>query len=91
MHYLKRMQEPDTHNDLLRDLGSIILAQYLLLLHKFKEILAVDQFCDDVDVRLGLDALFELQQKGVRHYLHYAALVAELGGILRDEVLCLGV
>lgn len=77
MHNLKRMQEANAHDDLLRDLGSIILTEYLLLLDELKEILAVDQLCDDVDVGLGLDALLELEQKGVRDNLHDAALVTE--------------
>lgn len=78
MHYLKGMQEPDPAYKLLYDLRSIVLLQVLLLLDELKEINALHQFCNDVDVGLGLDTLLELQQKWVRNYLHYTALVAEL-------------
>ena len=77
MHNLKGVEEANTHDDLLRDLGRIVLLEYLLFLHEFEEVLAVDQLSDDVDVGLGLDALLELEQEGVRDYLHDAALVAK--------------
>lgn len=77
MHYLKGMQEPNADDDLLSDLGGIVLAEYLFFLDELEEILAVDQLGDYVNVGLGLDALFELEQKRVRYDLHDAALVAE--------------
>ena len=78
MHDLKRVQEPNPDYDLLGDLGGVVLFQHPLLLDKLEKILPVDQFHDDVDVRLGLDAFFELEQQGVGDDLHDATLVAVL-------------
>ena len=81
MHDPERMQEPNAEDQLLRDLRSTSLLQKLRLLDEFEEVDSLDELCDDVDVRLGLDALPELQQQRVRHSLHYAALVAESSGL----------
>ena len=80
MDYLEGVEEAYADDDLLCDFGGVVLAEYLLLLDELEEVLAVDQLGDDVDVRLGLDALLELQQERVRHDLHDAALVAEWDG-----------
>lgn len=71
------MQEPYPYYDLLGDFCRIILLQVLTLLDKLKQILAVDQFSHDVYVRLGLNALFELQEQRMRNDLHDTALVPQ--------------
>lgn len=77
MHNLKRMQKPDPTYKLLYDFCGLKLFQILLLLNEFKEIDALNEFCNDVDVGLGLDALLEFKQQRMRYDLHNAALMAE--------------
>lgn len=75
MHNFERVQHSHSHDQLLYDLGGVILFQKVIVLHELKEVLALHQFSDNVDVGLCLDALLELQEEGVRHDLHDGALV----------------
>ena len=65
MHNLKRVKNPHPHNHLLKNLGCIILIEIVIVLDKLIKIFPLDQFSDNINMRLRLDALFELQQKGV--------------------------
>jgi hypothetical protein len=44
---------------LLTDFGSIVLIEEIIVLDELEEVLAFDEFSDDVDVGLGLDAFLE--------------------------------
>jgi hypothetical protein len=75
MNDFKRVQESNSDDYLLSNLGSIILGKKLLHFDELKEIFAVDEFGDNINVSLGLDALFEFEQQWVRYDLHNATLV----------------
>ena len=76
MHDLEGVQETNSNDNLLDDLGGIILFQVLSFFDKLKQVFTIDQLGYDVDVSLSLDALLELKQQGMRNHLHYTALVA---------------
>ena len=78
MHDLEGVQETNSNDNLLDDLGGIILFQVLSFFDKLKQVFTIDQLGYDVDVSLSLDALLELKQQGMRNHLHYTALVAWL-------------
>lgn len=80
MHDLEGVEDSHSNDELLSDLGRVVLVQILVVFHELEEVLALDQFGDDVDVSLGLDAFLELEQKGVRDDLHYCTLMAESAG-----------
>ena len=60
MNDLKGMQHSHSYYNLLANLGCIVLFEVIVVLDEFEKILSFDKFGDDVDVGLGLDALFEL-------------------------------
>jgi hypothetical protein len=77
VHDFERVQDANPHDDLLSDFGSVELLEVFVVLDELEEVLALDEFSDDVDVGFGLDALLELKQQRVAHRLHDTALVAE--------------
>jgi hypothetical protein len=70
------MQESNPDYQLLDDLSSVVLVKGLLIFDKFKKVFSIHQLSNDVDVRLRLDALLELEQERMGYDLHDAALVA---------------
>ena len=77
MHDVEGVQEPRSNDHLLTNFSSFLLFEIPLLLDQIEEVDALHKLGDNIEVGLCLDALLELQQEGVRHYLHYAALVSE--------------
>ena len=77
MHNLKRMKDSHSHNHLLTNLGSIIFLKIVVVFDEFVEIFALDKLSDDVDMGLGLDHFFKLEEQRMRNGLHDAALMSE--------------
>lgn len=49
----------NSDDNLLNNIGCFILIQVFKISHKFKHIFAFYEFCDDVNMCLCLDTLFE--------------------------------
>lgn len=77
MYDFEGVKDADADHELLADLGGVVLVEVLVVLDKLEEVLALDEFHEDVDVSLGLNALLELEEEGVGHYLHDGTLMAE--------------
>lgn len=84
------MQETHAYDDLLAYFGGIVLLEKIVVFDELEKIFAFDEFGDDVDVGLGLQTFFELQQQRVRNDPHYATLVAELRGLYAIKFLAYG-
>lgn len=70
--------------------GCIVLLEKIVVFDELEKIFAFDELGDDVDVGLGLQTFFELQQQRVWNDPHDATLVAELQGVYAMRFLAYG-
>ena len=62
MHDAYRVQVAHPDNDLSNDVRRLVFPELPILPNQLIQVLALDEFSDDVDMSLGLDALLEEDQ-----------------------------
>ncbi len=74
----KTMHMHHAHNNLLHNLGRIILSQKWKIFNKLKQILSITQLRNDVQMSFCLYAVLVLDKQRMRKQFHNASLVTEL-------------
>lgn len=68
MHNIERMYILHANNNLLHNIHDFRFFQVFEIFDQIKQIFASYQFCYDIDMGFGNDALLEEYQQGMGHY-----------------------